>query len=136
MAGEREYVIEALAVPETIGDLHEMLALVGRENSDVVDMDLMMFETAVIEIAANVVEHGRPEGQVFYTFRLVLLDDRIEASLSDSGDELYDKPLIATLPDEMAERGRGLALAEAVLDELVYERLGGRNTWTMVKLRS
>lgn len=136
MAGESEYVIEALAVPETIGDLHELLALVGRENADVSATDLMMFETAVIEIAANVVEHGRPEGQVFYTFRLWLLDDRIEAALSDSGDELYDKPLVATLPNEMAERGRGLALAEAVLDELVYERRDERNTWKMIKLRS
>jgi serine/threonine-protein kinase RsbW len=136
MAGEREYVIEALAVPETIADLHELLARVGRENSDVSDMDLMMFETAVIEIAANVVEHGRPEGQVFYTFRLLLLDDRIEAALSDSGEELYGQPLAASLPDEMAERGRGLALADAVLDELVYERCQERNTWKMIKLRS
>jgi anti-sigma regulatory factor (Ser/Thr protein kinase) len=33
----------------------------------------------------------------------------------------------------MEEDGRGLALATAVLDSLVYERAGDVNEWTMVR---
>lgn len=136
MAGDRGYVLDGLAVPESIDELHGLLAQAGEENPDVAPTDLMMFETAVIEIAANVVEHGRPAGEVTYHFRLHVLDDRLEACLSDSGDEPCDMPVTAALPDEMAERGRGLALAEAALDQLVYQRCEERNTWRMVRLRN
>ena len=37
------------------------------------------------------------------------------------------------MPDTMEEDGRGLALATAVLDSLVYKRAGDVNEWTMVR---
>ncbi len=136
MAGEPGYVLDGLAVPASIDELHSLLARAGAENPDVSAADLMMFETAVIEIAANVVEHGRPSGEVSYCFRLHVLDDRLEACLSDSGEEPCDMPVTAELPHEMSERGRGLALAEAALDQLVYQRCEDRNVWRMVRLRN
>src|SRR3712207_2295113 len=119
MAGE--YRIDGLALPETLGDLHELLERVGREHPDVTDEDLGLFETAVIEIAGNVVEHGRPEGQVVYAFSLEVLDDRLTATLEDSGQEEVTSTE-AEMPSVWAEEGRGLALAGAVLDELDVER--------------
>lgn len=136
MAGDARYVLDALAVPASINELHALLAQAGEENPGVTPADLMMFETAVIEIAANVVKHGRPEGEVTYQFRLMVREDRLEACLSDSGVEPCDLPADAGLPDDMSEQGRGLALAEAALDQLVYQRHEDRNVWRMVRLRN
>ena len=38
------------------------------------------------------------------------------------------------MPDDMVERGRGLALAEAVLEQLTYRR-AEYNHWTLVSKR-
>jgi serine/threonine-protein kinase RsbW len=57
-----DYLLEGLAVPESLNLLHDLLERVGREHPDLDAGDLMMFETAVIEVAGNVVEHGRPPG--------------------------------------------------------------------------
>lgn len=38
-------------------------------------------------------------------------------------------------PDALAKRGRGLALASAVLDRLVYRRHENYNQWTLLSRR-
>jgi serine/threonine-protein kinase RsbW len=93
----------------------------------------MLFETAVIEVAGNVVEHGQPSGQVRWRFRLAVREDSLEASLSDSGEEYPGGAWGTDMPEAMEEDGRGLALATAVLDSLVYERSGEVNQWSMVR---
>jgi serine/threonine-protein kinase RsbW len=132
MAGD--YVLEGLAVPEGVVDLHDLLARVGEEHPGLDATDLMLVETAVIEIANNVVEHGVPPGRVRWTFRLDVHRDRIEALLSDDG-QAYAGGTDATLPDDLSESGRGLALAGAALDDLVYERREDANHWRMVRRR-
>ena len=39
------------------------------------------------------------------------------------------------MPDELAESGRGIPLAQAALDELSYRRDADANIWTLVLLR-
>jgi serine/threonine-protein kinase RsbW len=128
-----DYLLEGLAVPESLGLLHDLLERVGGEHPALASSDLMLFETAVIEVAGNVVEHGRPHGHVRWTFRLRALPDRLEATLSDSGEEYPGGTWGTEMPEPMAENGRGLALATAVLDSLRYERAGDANEWTMVR---
>jgi serine/threonine-protein kinase RsbW len=131
-----EYVLEGLAVPETLNRLHDLLEEVGREHSDLGPDDLMLFETAVIEVAGNVVEHGRPPGIVSWSFRLEVRPDRLEGRLSDSGEEYPGGTWGTSMPDDpMQESGRGLALATAMLDSLSYERVDDANQWTMVRRR-
>ncbi|MFC4616818.1 hypothetical protein ACFO3K_18975 [Cellulomonas algicola] len=63
MTGEpREYVLEGFAVPEELSHVSDLLELAGAEHPEVDPTDLMLFETAVVEIANNVVEHGKPHG--------------------------------------------------------------------------
>jgi serine/threonine-protein kinase RsbW len=131
-----EYSLEGLAVPETLDRLHALLEQVGQDHPALPADTLMMFETAVIEIAGNVVKHGRPQGKVLYTFRLRVLPDRMESMLCDSGDAVAELPESGAMPDALQEQGRGLMLAEAALDELRYERVDGRNRWTMVRYRT
>jgi serine/threonine-protein kinase RsbW len=131
-----EYVLEGIAVPESLNLLHDLLEQVGREHPDLDGGDLMLFETAVIEVAGNVVEHGRPPGGVAWTFRLAVQPDRLEATLSDSGEEYPGGTWGTAMPDDpMQESGRGLPLATAVLDDLGYRRTGEANHWTMLRRR-
>jgi serine/threonine-protein kinase RsbW len=131
MAGD--YLLEGLAVPQTLDALHDLLERVGSEHPEVAPSDLMLFETAVIEVAGNVVEHGRPPGEVRWTFRLGVHPDRLEGRLSDGGAEYPGGTWGTEMPDAMEEDGRGLALATAVLDSLAYERTAEANHWTMVR---
>jgi serine/threonine-protein kinase RsbW len=132
-----EYALDGLAVPETLNLLHDLLEQVGRDHPGVAVEDLSMFETAVIEIAGNVVEHGLPPGEVTYGFRLVVRPDRLEATLWDSGGLVPEAEHRVTggLPDEWSEQGRGLVLAGTVLDDLGYQRVAGGNRWQMTRLR-
>lgn len=132
-----DYLLEGLAVPESLNLLHDLLERVGDEHPDLSGGDLMLFETAVIEVAGNVVEHGQPQGRVAWTFRLAVRPDRLEATLSDSGEEYPGGTWGTTMPEDlMEENGRGLALATAVLDDLSYQRIEGVNHWTMLRRRS
>jgi serine/threonine-protein kinase RsbW len=128
-----DYLLDGLAVPESLNLLQDLLEEVGREHPELAPSDLMLFETAVIEVAGNVVEHGRPSGRVRWSFRLLVRKDRLEARLSDSGEEYPGGAWGTDMPDTMDEEGRGLALATAVLDSLLYERSGDVNEWSMVR---
>lgn len=138
MAGDtRRYQADGIAVPASIDQLHELLERVAAEHPEVAAADLMLFETAVIELAGNIVEHGRPEGEVTFDFTLDVHPDRLEALLRDTGYPLPEgsDPDGATMPDAWAEDGRGLALAGAALDELAYEREPEANAWRLVRRR-
>ncbi len=94
----------------------------------------MLFESAVAEIGANVLVHGRQEGPadapVEYQLRL---DGHMAlATFTDHGAALHNQ-LSRAMPDPASERGRGLAIARQVLDELGYEREGDVNRWRLVK---
>lgn len=136
MTGDR-YEIDGLAVPDQLDRLVELLEQVGRDHPAVSERDLMLFTTAVMEIAGNVVEHGRPEGEVRWQFGFEVGEDTLTAVLSDSGEAYAGQPEPdAAMPDVWAESGRGFALAGAVLDDLRYERAGERNRWHLVRRRS
>jgi serine/threonine-protein kinase RsbW len=135
MTGDTTYRLEGRASPEALHELHELLERVRREHWDLSPDDVSMIETAVMEIAGNVVEHGQPSGQVQYSFEVDIEPERLQARLSDSGEAVPASAQDREMPGEMAEEGRGLALAEAALDELRYERVQGWNRWEMVRLR-
>ena len=130
-----DYELRGLAVPGSLDLVQDLLVLVRSEHPDNSETDLSMFETAIAEIHGNVVQHGRPEGQVTYAFSLTVRPDRLVGFLADTGEPATDLSDRAPV-EEMAESGRGLWLAHATLDELLYARTGNRNTWKMTRLRS
>jgi serine/threonine-protein kinase RsbW len=130
-----DYTLEALAVPESLNLLHELLERAGCDHPDIAEADLMLFETAVIEIAGNVVEHGRPRGNVRWNFSFNVLPERLIGMLSDRGESYEGDVSASQMPGEMDESGRGIVLARMALDELRYERHGGANHWTMRRER-
>ena len=100
------------------------------------------FETAVIEIAGNVLRHAYPPGHKpgGVKLRLRLYGDRAEALLTDHGIP-FEEPPARSDPSErdpldLAEGGYGLAIARAALDRLDYSRRArGANRWRLVKRR-
>jgi len=131
MTGE-DYTVEGFAVPDELESVHALLSRVAADHPEIDPMDVMLFETAVIEIANNVVEYGEPEGEVRWRLTLRVTDDEIQADLDDTGQE-FEAFTGAVMPGEDAEGGRGLAIAESMFDKIELERADGLTHWTMVR---
>jgi len=129
---DKEYVLEGFAVPDQLDAVHGLLAQAAGDHPELDPTDVMLFETAVIEIANNVVEYGRPEGKVRWKFAIRVREDEIEAALDDTG-QMFKPAQGKAMPGEDAEGGRGLPIAEALLDRIEFKRMGGTNHWRMVR---
>lgn len=95
-------------------------------------------ETALAEIAANIVEHTRRADQEAgrrYTVELDATDRELVAVLTDNGLPVDIDLAAVTMADADEESGRGLALAIAALDRLEHRHEGGHNVWTLVCAR-
>src|SRR6266542_630036 len=94
------------------------------------DLSLVLFESAVAEIGANVLRYSRRHGQghTHVEYELQLASDTLTALFSDRGPALHNQ-LTRAMPAPTSEAGRGLAIARKVLDELGYQRDGEVNTW-------
>jgi serine/threonine-protein kinase RsbW len=98
------------------------------------DTNVLLFESALAEIGANVLTHGRKEGpsDAPVDYKLRLEGRTALATFTDRGPRIHNH-LTRAMPDPYSEAGRGLAIARQVLDELGYEREGDINTWRLVK---
>lgn len=116
---------------ETLHQSVEMLRESTGRNAG--DRPLILFETALGEIGANVLTHGRPqEVGVPVEYMLRLDGETLLASFVDPGPPVHEQ-LARGMPDIWSESGRGLALARSLLDDLGYERDGALNRWRLVK---
>ena len=112
---------------------HDLLAQLWQEQPDVAEMDQIMFSTAVLEVANNIVSHGGAG-----TVSIVLNGDarQLEASFCDDGAAVEVDLQNAVLPDDLAESGRGLALVRMAVDEFSYSHSDGFSRWHLVRRRS
>lgn len=102
-------------------------------NDEVPAVIRMQMSIAVGEIVANVVEHGT-QGRINVAIQLQMSVERgrvLVAIIDDGNETLADMSNVAGMPDDLAERGRGLPMAQSVLDGLSYERLSGANLWLL-----
>jgi serine/threonine-protein kinase RsbW len=114
--------------------VHALLERSWAAHPDVTAADRLCVETAVVEVAANIVEHA---GGSELGLEVDVRPDRVQAVFLDTGAAFEGDLDTAALPDdEYAERGRGLALARALVDEVTYARDGGTNRWCLVRLRT
>ena len=98
------------------------------------DLSLVLFESALAEIGANVLRYTHPKSKTLIEveYALKLEADTLTASFTDQGPPLHNQ-LTRAMPAQSSEAGRGLAIARKVLDELGYQRDGEVNTWRLVK---
>jgi PAS domain S-box-containing protein len=129
---EPDVSIECVAVPEELETIHRAMAGFWLRLEPRPDDDWRMrFELAVSEVAANIIEHARPD---LMSLRLSAEADVITARFRYEGPGWTDTRRAAE-PDPMAERGRGLFLARTGVDEVIYNRVGATVNWRLVKRR-
>ncbi|MFE4081788.1 ATP-binding protein [Paenarthrobacter sp. YIM B13468] len=121
---------------DAIEAIHTELDALWDDASFVPEMDRMTFTTAVIESAANIVQHAQPVGEkpveidVDITVRPTRLVARVSAH---NAREPFAEDMQTDLPDEEAESGRGLALIEMLVTTVTFERQDGTNTWILTR---
>jgi len=126
-----EHVEECTAATDHLEAVHGTLARFWeRFNAPPDARWRMMFEVAVAEVAANILEHALPPE---ITFTLRVGAGSVSADFVDSGLGWGGPSAPRDIVDEMVERGRGLAIANVAVDEVKYERLGVCNHWRLVK---
>ena len=119
--------------PDDVDTVHGLLEKVWADAPGVAPMDRFSFETALIELASNVIRHADSGSGVCCTLTVEAFADRIQATLSDTG-EPGDFQLVGhTMPDALSESGRGIPLIEALVDELLYNREGDSNLWRITR---
>ncbi len=133
-----EHVRTGLALPEALDEVHALLEEVAAAHPAVDGTDLMRLETALVELVGNIIEHGRPPGEVRYGVRVEVRAEELVAHLSDDAVDLAPSSADhdAEEVDVWAESGRGLALAGAIVDELVHQPNHPGNAWRLRQRRT
>ncbi|MGQ0844728.1 MAG: ATP-binding protein [Sporichthyaceae bacterium] len=131
------YRLATVADLESLDLLHELMLRLAEDHPDVTALDWSLLETAMVELINNLILHGEsPDGgPVEFALDVEVEPARLLARLYDTGSACPE-PTGRAMPEVWAENGRGLALAEAVLDHLAYERSDARNLWTLIRLRT
>jgi serine/threonine-protein kinase RsbW len=129
MAEGTDHTLTLMAPPDDVDVVHDLLATVWADYPGVSAIDRMSFETALIELAANVILHSRTDAGVQCDMTVAVVDGRIEARLSDTGLPGGVELASRSMPDEMSETGRGIPLIQALVDVVEYDHSDSRNHW-------
>jgi serine/threonine-protein kinase RsbW len=127
--------LETTTGPDTLAAIQELLDEVWATH-EVPEIVRIHMELAAGEIGANIVEHSGGGGPVQLRVEVRISEQAIQARFTDDGHPSRVDMSDLTMPDEWSERGRGLALAHRVLDELSYRRDADGNHWTLVRKRT
>lgn len=134
MTSQPEFrAFESTVGPGTLGEIGAALQRAWLAYPHVPAAVRMHMDIATAEIGANIVEHAVSARPICLTMDIAVQPDRMRVEFTDDGDPVPVPVDLGSvqMPDELAERGRGLALAQAVLDELHYRRTH-LNHWTLV----
>lgn len=119
--------------PDDVDTVHNLLETVWSDAPAISTRDRMSFETALIELASNVIQYANAGTGVSCRVSVETQDDQISASLCDSGKAADVELDGRRMPDGMAESGRGIPLIQALVDELTYSRDDEVNHWEITR---
>ncbi|PZE86841.1 hypothetical protein DEI91_00600 [Curtobacterium sp. MCBD17_032] len=128
-----ERTVLLVVPPNDVDEVHDSVDDLWHRNADLGPSERMRFETALLELAGNVIEHAEGNERLVCQLTLRRTATTLEAVLSDSGAEVQ-VPFRTEMPDpeEMAESGRGIAMIELLMDDFSYERDPEGNRWRLV----
>jgi serine/threonine-protein kinase RsbW len=131
IAVERAFVHSLTAAPSELAALRSHLRTWLEAHA--VDVDTIRgVILAVSEAAANSIEHGYgSDGVGIVTVRAQLDDDRVEVSVHDEGTWHERDGRAAKNGD--SDRGRGLRIVEALVDDVSIERTNGATVVRMTR---
>lgn len=121
--------VDIAAGPGTLDEVQVALDAFWSLHDEVPARVRMEIGIAASEIAANIVEHCCQSG---LRMELQVLVNEVQVEFTDSGGPVGVDLDSVCMPDEMAERGRGLAMAQAALRLLSYFRDEVGNHWRLV----
>jgi serine/threonine-protein kinase RsbW len=116
--------------------VHGFLEQLWSDRSDITDLDRMAFETALIELVSNVIEHADGGQGVTCVITVTVNDNTLVAKLSDTAEAGEIQVVGRPMPSTDAESGRGIALIQMLVDDLQYERVGENNLWSISRNRA
>lgn len=123
-------MLEVGAEPGCLDAVHDLIAAVARDAQVSEDVRIR-FETAAMEILANIIEHGAAEQPVLLSLTVAVRDRWLRGEFSDDAPPAMLDPEMFEMPDPLADRGRGLAIATHLLDQFQYLRENDRNVWRL-----
>lgn len=118
----------------TLNDISGVLDRIWSAHSHVPDVVRVQIGIAAVEIGANIVEHASHGRSVRLRMMVDVRPDEVEVIFTDDGPPAVVDLGAVSMPHEMAEGGRGLALAQAALGRLNYCR-DLVNRWTLISKR-
>lgn len=121
---------------DDINVVHAYIERIWTLYPDLDMMDRLRFETALIELAANVIKHADEGRSIVADISIVIDDDYIHGRISDSSPAVKVDLTRRDMPDEDAESGRGIAFIQRLVDVLHYERRDDENLWVIEKRRA
>lgn len=127
-------VLETAAGPGALEEIETALDQTWSAHPNVPDTVRMHMAIAAGEIGANIVEHAARDRPVRIWMDVEVLPGQVHVEFTDDGEPVQIDISAVHMPDDMAERGRGLALARAVLEELAYRR-SELNHWILISKR-
>ena len=122
--------------PDDIELVHDLLDSLFAERADVGARDRMEFETALVELVSNVIQHAVSTTAVLCRLVVTVDDEALRAELVDTADPPGVDTGPREMPDAFAESGRGIALIQALVTDFDYERTASRNLWSIRKDRA
>ncbi|MDP9028719.1 MAG: ATP-binding protein [Actinomycetota bacterium] len=114
----------------SINQVHEGLAELWRRHPRISGADRMAFETALIELATNVIRHSLRAESADTELRLAVGVTELSAEIIDNGPEFRGYLDHFALPGLSAESGRGMAVIDSLMDVFEYTRVPAQNSWT------
>ena len=114
----------------SIEHVHEAIAELWMRHPRITDTDRMAFETALIELATNVIRHSVLDGTSDSHLRLAVSVSALTAEIVDQGRPFPGHLDHFALPGTDAESGRGMAVISALTNVFEYTRIDAPNSWT------
>ena len=125
-------IVETVTGPGALDKIHDALEAMWLAHERVPVEIRMRVAIAAAEIGANIIEHAGRGHSIQMRMEARVLPHAVEIVFIDHGPEAHVDLTDLSLPDDMAERSRGLALAQSVLRELSCHRWGNTNRWTLI----
>lgn len=115
-------VLDTMTGSATLEEIGTMLTQMWSVHHHVPPSIRTQVSIAVGEIGANIIEHAARNRPLRLRMEVLVSPEEVRVAFLDDGPPAAVDLKKTTMPDAMAECGRGLAMAYAVLDRLIYHR--------------
>lgn len=129
-----------LSLPSTLKYLNvlgaSLAAILEHAQLSDAEGDIYNVQLAVHEICTNIIEHaydGKEDKRVELEFCFNETQNALTVTLRDTSPKIYRAKDLESDVDEISERGRGIFLAQQLMDSVQYQHHDSFNEWILKK---